>query len=83
MTLLKLLSSNTNSETIEVRLYDENNLLLIVFNLPGYKCLDDELEVREVVKWNIISAKQIEVFVRAGSDDPDPVEDLDEIDDEL
>lgn len=58
--LLKVLSS---SKTITVNLYDENDLLLITFGLPGYQCLDDFLNDDEVTKVKIVNMTTIDVTI--------------------
>lgn len=48
-TLLEsLLALVKNDKDILINLYDENDLLLITFNLAGYASLKDELLSREV-----------------------------------
>ena len=58
--LLKVLSS---SKTITVNLYDENDLLLITFGLPGYQCIDDFLNDDEVTKVKIVNMTTIDVTI--------------------
>lgn len=64
ITLAGLLDVIESQKTIVVNLYDENELLLISFNQPGYHCLDDELEDREVAKIKINSLTNIDVYLK-------------------
>ena len=68
-TLLEsLLSLVKNEDLIIVNLYDENDLLLITFHLPGYQCLKDELLSREVNKLIIQSKSDVDITLNAPSD---------------
>lgn len=58
--LLKVISSE---KTITVNLYDENNLLLISFGLPGYDCLDDFLLDDEVTKLEILNLYNLNITI--------------------
>jgi len=61
ITLSGLLSVIESQKVITVNLFDENNLLLITFNLPGYACLDDALEAREVASIKINNVTNIDI----------------------
>lgn len=58
--LLKVISSQ---KVITVNLYDENDLLLITFGLPGYDCLDDFLLDDEVKKLEIVNMNTINITI--------------------
>lgn len=76
-----LLTTIESEKIITVNLYNEKDLLLITFGLPGYDSLDDELLTREVRKIKISAVTTINVYLAAVS--VTPTEDLDGIDDEL
>lgn len=76
-----LLTTIESEKIITVNLYNEKDLLLITFGLPGYDSLDDELLTREVRKIKISAVTIINVYLAAVS--VTPTEDLDGIDDEL
>lgn len=59
--LQELCSIITCSTRATVNLYDNNNLLLIAFNIEGYESLDDELLTRTVTKLQILSDKSISI----------------------
>ena len=61
ITLSGLLSVIESQKVITVNLFDENNLLLITFNLPGYACLENSLEDREVASVKINNVTNIDV----------------------
>ena len=63
MTLKDYLAASVSTGVITVKLYDENDLLLISFNLQGYHCLDDELENRTIKSWTINSLTSISVVL--------------------
>ena len=65
ITLAGLLSVIESEKTITVNLFDENDLLLITFSLPGYPCLEDALEERTVAKVKIKSLTTIDVTLEA------------------
>ena len=65
ITLSSLLSVIESTKVITVNLYDENNLLLITFDLPGYACLEDALEERQVAKLKINNLTNIDVILAA------------------
>ena len=58
-----LLSVIESEKPITINLYDENNLLLIKFELPGYKSLDDFLEDDEVTKIKINNLYNLDVYI--------------------
>ena len=62
ITLKGLLSVIKSEKQITINLFDENDLLLITFELKGYESLDDFLEDDEVIeisfpKYNTINVK--------------------------
>ena len=62
ITLKGLLSVIKSEKAITINLFDENDLLLITFELKGYESLDDFLEDDEVTeitfpKYNTINIK--------------------------
>jgi len=61
ITLSGLLSVIESTKPITVNLFSEENLLLITFVLPGYPCLEDELEERTVAKVKINSLTNIDI----------------------
>ena len=63
MTLRDFLAASVSTKPITVNLYDEKQLLLITFNLPGYSQLDDTLEERTVKSWTINSLTNINVIL--------------------
>lgn len=65
MLLKDFLAASVSTKTITVNLFDEKGLLLIVFNLPGYSCLDDNLEERVVKSWSINNLTSINVNLEA------------------
>lgn len=58
--LLKVIDS---PKTVTVNLYDENELLLITFGLPGYQALDDFLCDDEVTKIVLKNLYTIDVYI--------------------
>ena len=58
--LLKVIKSD---KTITVNLYNESDLLLITFGLPGYDCLDDFLLDDEVTKLEIINLLTLNITI--------------------
>lgn len=58
--LLKVIKSE---KIISINLYNENDLLLITFDLPGYDCLDDFLLDDEVTKIEIINMNKLNVTI--------------------
>ena len=58
--LLRVIDSG--GKAITVNLFDENNLLLISFGLPGYDCLDDFLLDDEVTKLIFANMTTINVY---------------------
>jgi len=65
ITLAGLLSVIESQKVVTVNLYDENDLLLITFNLPGFNCLEDELEERTVAKMKINTLTNIDITLAA------------------
>lgn len=64
MILRDFLAASVSTKTITVNLYDEKQLLLITFNLPGYSHLDDTLEEREIKSWTINSLTNINIILK-------------------
>ncbi len=63
ITLEGLLKVIESSKIITVNLYDENNLLLITFGLPGWESLDDFLCDDEVTKIKINNLTNIDITI--------------------
>lgn len=62
ITLKGLLSVIKTEKPITINLFDQDDLLLITFELAGYPALEDNLEASEVTeitfpKYNIINVK--------------------------
>ena len=62
ITLKGLLSTIKTEKPITINLFDQNDLLLITFELAGYPALEDDLESSEVTeitfpKYNVINVK--------------------------
>ena len=65
MLLKDFLAASVSTKVITVNLYDEKGLILITFNLPGYACLDDNLEERTIKSWTINNMTSINVTLDA------------------
>ena len=63
ITLEGLLKVIDSPKTVTVNLYDENELLLITFGLPGYQALDDFLCDDEVTKIVLKNLYTIDVYI--------------------
>ena len=63
MELQGLLKAIVSTKTITINLYDENDLLLISFGLPGYDCLDDFLLDDEVLKIELVTLYNLNVTI--------------------
>lgn len=63
ITLEGLLKVIESTKPITINLFDENDLLLITFELAGYKALDDFLEDDEVTKIVIKNLYNIDVTI--------------------
>ena len=63
-----LLSLIKNEDIVLVSIYDENNLLLITFELPGYMQLKSELLAREVDSMVIKAKSAVDITVKAAAD---------------
>lgn len=63
-----LLSLIKNEDIILVSIYDENSLLLITFELPGYMQLKSELLAREVDSMVIKAKSAVDITVKAAAD---------------
>lgn len=68
ITLEGLLKVITSVKVITVNLYDENDLLLITFGLPGFDCLDDFLLDDEVLQLEITNLYNINVKIDTSAD---------------
>lgn len=58
-----LLTTIESDKTVTVNLYNNSDLLLITFGLPGYDSLDDELLEKPVRKIKIANATNISIFL--------------------
>lgn len=58
-----LLTTIESDKEITVNLFDENNLLLITFGLPGWESLDDVLCADEVTKIKINNLTNISITI--------------------
>lgn len=63
ITLKGLLSVIESTKPITINLFDENDLLLITFELKGYQCLDDFLEDDEVKTIRIKNLNMIDIVI--------------------
>ena len=63
-----LLSLIKNEDIILVSIYDENSLLLITFELPGYMQLKSELLAREVDSMVVKTKSAVDITVKAAAD---------------
>ena len=63
MELQGLLQAIVSQKTVTINLFDENDLLLISFGLPGYDCLDDYLLDDEVIKIEILTLYNINITI--------------------
>lgn len=63
ITLQGLLSVIDSDKIITVNLFDENDLLLISFGLPGWQSLDDFLCDDEVIKVKINNLTNLDVKI--------------------
>ena len=66
-TLNGLLSIIKSEKIITVNLYNENDLLLITFHLPGYEHIEEDLLLREVAELKIINLNTINVKLAAAT----------------
>ena len=67
--LLKALVAPKNKE-ITVNLYDQDNLSIITFQLPGYKALEDQIEECEVTKIVINNLYSIDITIDTSNLNP-------------
>ena len=63
ITLKGLLQVIDSPKPVTVNLIDENDLLLIKFELPGYNCLDDFLEDDEVILVKINNLYNLDIKI--------------------
>lgn len=68
ITLEGLLKVITSTKVITVNLYNENDLLLITFGLPGFDCLDDFLLDDEVTKLKISNLYELDITIDTSAD---------------
>ena len=61
MKLMDLFQAIESKMPILVQLFDENDLLIIKFELPGFDALDDYLLEKTVNKLEIISASSLKI----------------------
>ena len=62
-----LLSLIKNEDIVLVNIYNENSLLLITFELPGYMQLKSELLTREVDSMVIKAKSVVDITVKAAA----------------
>ena len=67
ITLKGLLSVIESTKPITINLYDENDLLIITFGLPGYSALEDTLEADEVTKIVIRNLYTLDVYINTAN----------------
>lgn len=61
MRLMDLFQAIESKMPILVQLFDENDLLVIKFELPGFDALDDYLLEKTVNKLEIISSNSLKI----------------------
>lgn len=54
-----------NNKIITVKLYDAEDLEMIVFEIPGFECLDDEILDQEVSEIRILTDTSIKINLAA------------------
>ena len=64
MTLKSLLQALKSSKSIIIKLYDEAELLLIIFEHPGFDHLDDDLLEREVNSFEINNLNTLSIILK-------------------
>ena len=64
MTLESLLAAFRSDKKIFVDLYDNNNLLLIQFNLPGFSSVSAELLAREVKSVELPAVNSVKITLK-------------------
>lgn len=69
ITLEGLLQTIYTTKPMTINLYDEKNLLLISFNLAGYKALDDFLCDDDVTRIEIINATTLNITIDTSNND--------------
>lgn len=65
--LLKVIVSG---KVMTVNLFNENDLLLISFGLPGYDCLDDFLLDDEVKKIELVNVTNVNITIDTSNNEP-------------
>ena len=63
ITLKGLLQVIESSKPITINLLNENDLLLIKFELPGYNCLDNFLEDDEILSVKINNLYNLDIKI--------------------
>ena len=64
MTLESLLVTLRSSKKIMVDLYNNADLLIVTFNLPGYDAIDDELLAKEVKSIELPAVNSIKITLK-------------------
>ena len=64
MTLESLLAALRSEKKIYVDLYNNNNLLLISFNLPGYESVDATILAREVKSLELPAINTVKITLK-------------------
>ena len=64
MTLESLLAALRSEKKIFVDLYDNNNLLLISFNLPGYENVSELLLAKEVKSIELPAINSVKITLK-------------------
>lgn len=67
ITLKGLLQVIDSPKPVVVNLLDENDLLIIKFELPGYAALEDELEAAEVTLVKINNLYNLDIKINTNS----------------
>ena len=75
MTLKNLLQALKSTKSIIIKLYDISELLLIVFEHPGFDHLDDELLNREVNTFEINNLNSLSIVLKNPSNDNSGIDD--------
>jgi hypothetical protein len=65
--LLKVIVSG---KVMTINLFNENDLLLISFGLPGYDCLDDFLLDDEVKKIELVNVTNVNITIDTSNNEP-------------
>jgi hypothetical protein len=68
MELQGLLKAIVSTKTVTINLFNENDLLLITFGLPGYDCLDDFLLDDEITKFEVKNLYEFNITIDTSAD---------------